>query len=65
MSFNVILDEIPEARIKQELIQREGTRKLGRCDYCGQLPTAPTCQFPDRHHDPRIAGYKPPKKKEF
>lgn len=54
VSYPLDLDEMGEDRIKIELAQRERRRAAGRCDYCGRLPSSPSCKFPRRHNDARI-----------
>ena len=46
------LDEYTEEQLEQELRRRFNQRAQGRCDYCGQLKTAPSCKFHKRHNAP-------------
>lgn len=50
MSYPLDLDEIEEEKLREELTRRTELRLAGKCDYCGRLPTEPSCKFPERHH---------------
>lgn len=52
MSYPRDLDEYALAELEAELQRRACLRASGRCDYCGQPPTQPSCRFPARHGKP-------------
>lgn len=43
------LDEMDEEQLVAELNRRAKLRAKGRCDYCGQHYSAPSCKLPERH----------------
>jgi len=54
MSYPMDLDEYTDAELETELRSRANLNRRGRCSYCGQLRSEPTCRFPDRHNGPHI-----------
>lgn len=50
MGYPTDIDEMDEKKLHDELDRRAKLRARGLCDYCGRLPSEPTCMFPDRHN---------------
>lgn len=60
MSYAKDLDEYTDGELTAELGARHVARIAGVCDYCKRPPTTPSCKFPVRHADKRIATPQPP-----
>lgn len=52
MSYNIDLGDFDEEILRSELQRRKEMRAMGRCDYCGRLPSDKPCRYPLRHRKP-------------